>query len=147
MSTCLEPLDEPCEEETFVYFRCEKHLKAGDLQAYADAYAVACILYYGFDESCMRDYQHKGLSDTLVKAKAWKKPGMGWLDRDMLACGSGYDLNQFPMRYHDAAQDWLDDPKREEAFTDAQLSEILKDLDLDAEAAHALALAGKDEKS
>ena len=85
--------------------RCVEHLRPMDLQHYAEIYAVASILYYGYDESFFSDPAYDGICSALLDMKAWKK--IPWIEKGMLKAGSGYDLKNFPRELHEAAEEWL----------------------------------------
>jgi len=75
---------------------------------YAERYGVAAIIYYGGSGRCpgMTDAQFDGLADWLLQAKAWKR--FPWLEKSMLAAGSGYDLARFPEHLHETARKRLE---------------------------------------
>lgn len=102
---CRAP--EGCEELVVAHsLRCAEHLVHGDLQHYAELYAVASIVYYGgHPGEFMSDTQFDGLCSWLLGHKAWER--FLWMEREMLVAGSGYDLAKFPKEMHEAAQEWL----------------------------------------
>lgn len=107
---CQHP-DGCTEESVTTTLRCVAHMKAGDLLAYAQEYAVAAIIYYaGFPAEFMSDHRFDGLCSALLNRKAWKE--FPWIEREMLIAGSGYDVAQFPQELHDVAKAWMEAPAR-----------------------------------
>jgi len=81
-----------------------------NLRALAERYAIASILYYTGDVPCtgMTDAVFDGICHYLLENEAWKV--VPWLERDMLAAGSGYDLSVYPAELHEKAAEQASKP-------------------------------------
>jgi hypothetical protein len=90
--------------------RCLNHLEAGDIQAYAEEYAVASVVYYsGFEYGeFMSDARFDALCQVLLARKVYMM--INWIDRESLIAGTGYDTKAFPDYIHDAAREWAESP-------------------------------------
>lgn len=104
---CLEPGGECKLDAIHTTARCLEHLIHGDELDYAEAYAIASIVYYsGWDTPFMSDAQFDGLCDWLLKQESYRR--IEWLDRGTLIAGSGYVLSDFPEYLHAAAREFRD---------------------------------------
>jgi hypothetical protein len=108
---CQHP-DGCIEDSVTTTLRCVAHMKAGDLKAYAEEYAVASIIYYSGLEcgEFMSDARFDGLCQTLLERKAYKT--IPWIDRESLIAGTGYDTKVFPEHLHEVAREWAESPAR-----------------------------------
>ena len=83
-----------------------KLLSEFNLIRLSNLYAVACICYYSLDFSPMSDALFDGLClylyehyDEAIQAGVWS----GVLEKEMLACGSGYHWRDFRLPLHNIA--------------------------------------------
>lgn len=88
---------------------CEPCIDHFTEAAVAERYAVACIIYYGNGgDTGMSDARFDGFCAWLLGRQAWKR--FPYLERGMLAAGSGYDLAKFPKELHEKAATEMGQP-------------------------------------